>query len=269
MLLFFSVLTGCGGYEDSPYPMSQNNLQTLSDKLLSNVKAYTRSPNDSDIQVFRDVYQATLQDDLGYSFDKTVRAILVFGYGGRAAVDVLSPVLKYIINDKASALEEDIISKRTFELISLPQNNMNKGDMQFLQYIIACQENNNDECTSKGLIEIIEAKNTDQKISKIFEKYDIDSSDLKSELAYKFDFNIPSGNFITKPDGSRFNTNFIFSSSDPFYVDKTNLECFLLPYILIAQYRQVVEHSCLFVVLLIKSINLPTANLSSLSPWWC
>jgi len=224
LVLAMSALTGCGGYEDSPYPMSRDNLIKLSKTIESNANSYERFPNDSDWKAIKDVYLLTLQDDLGYSFDKTIRAVLLFGYGGREALGVFSPVMKYIINDPNSALEEGLISKRTFELLSLPQNNLNKKELIFIEYVIECQDSNKGLCTSDGLIETIKDENTDPEIAEVFNKYKMGSGDLRSRLGYKFDFNMPQGNLITKPDGSRFNTNFIFDSNEPFIIDKTKVE---------------------------------------------
>ncbi len=224
LMLIFSVLTGCGGYEDSPYPMNQNNLKTLSDSLESYSKGYARSPNDSDGKVIKDVYQATLQDDLGYSFDKTIRAVLLFGYGGRESLSVFGPAMKYIISDPNSALEEGVISKRTFELISLPQSSFDAKQQQFIKYVIECQKRNDGVCAADVLIETIKDENNDPEISKIFKKYAIGSSDLRDNLSYKLEYSIPSGNVITKPDGSRFNTNFMFIGNDPFKVDNKKVE---------------------------------------------
>lgn len=224
VVLLGFIFIGFGEYDDSPYPMNQKSLQALSDTLASNAKGYDRSPNDSNGKAIKDIYQATLQDDFGYSFDKTIRAVLVFGYGERSALEVFRPALQYIIHDKNSALEEGIISKRTFELISLPQNSFDAKQQQFIKYVIECQKRNDGVCAADVLIETIKDENNDPEISKIFKKYAIGSSDLRDNLSYKLEYSMPSGNVITKPDGSKFNTNFMFIGNDPFKVDNKKVE---------------------------------------------
>jgi len=211
------------GHEDSPYPMNQKSFQVLSDTLERNAKGYNASVNDSGGKFIKDIYHVTLQDDLGYSFDKTIRALLLFEHGGKSLLRLFGPAVKYIFADPNTALEEGVISKRTFELISLPQSTIKPKGMQLIEYVIACQERNDGVCVSDSLIEIIKDKNTDPEISNEFKKYKMFSGELRLRLEHNFEYDMPR-NIFTKPDGSTFNTNFIFDSNEPFIIDKVKIE---------------------------------------------
>lgn len=149
------ALTACAP-KDKPLPLSQDNMEKLASAWQKRTKALTPDPAKSESEQIVSVFKTVVEDDLGYSFDKTLRSTLVFGNVTSNAL--INAVMIFIGENPQVALSKGFISQRTFDL----QNLATKARMQispdqekFLSFVTVCQEKNGGLCDSPSLLSIL------------------------------------------------------------------------------------------------------------------
>ena len=124
-------------------------------------------------------------------------------------LNLFSPLIDYIIENKDDALSKNIISEKTHNILSIDGSQLSDKEIKLINYIIECQKENKGTCNPKSLLTILSLKKEiyfnenesfdTKKETEIFyelhRKYDID------KLKYK--------KLIIKNDGKEYNINLL------------------------------------------------------------
>ena len=147
-------ISACG-VKDEPLPFTQENLNALGEKIQEQSKSITPSMG-------KDKARQDIEDDFGYSFDKTLRTVLLFQGLSVPATTLMSLPFMVISEDTKWALDNEYISKRTLEVIEIIAKTngtkIDSEDMKFLDYVTECQKQNNGICNGEKLIPILIAR---------------------------------------------------------------------------------------------------------------
>lgn len=212
-------ISGCG-VKDKPLPMSPESLQKFTEELQKATKSFAPTPAQDIDEETINLYKMVIEKKMGYSFDKTFRATLLF-YPG--AVRQITGIGDYVVKDPKRALDKGYISQRTFDIVEIlikapPFAGRAKEAEEFIGFVAECQSKNNDICTSKDLMNVLLAHN----ILPAPPSNGIEYIDVDFRLDNKYDVsNMGMYGWLTKPNGEKLNTNGLFSRPDySFIVNK-------------------------------------------------
>lgn len=225
-------IIGCGsGVQDKPLPMSPENIQMLS-----------KSVDFSDMNQhnWAKKTKTLLEEEMGYSFDKTLRAVVL----GTNGVDVYSsykileayPGWFPVHMNPKKYLEEGYIEQRTYDLLLMVNVakpiNITKGQIKFLHYVEECQNKNQGVCDRDSLYEIFYAHGEVDELNE-FQRKKVPSlfsnTPEETKKYYFLEQVVPSAykprrlrGLLLLPDGKEFNTNFL--KGRKFIVNKEKLD---------------------------------------------
>lgn len=226
--LVVSVVGCSGGIKDKPLPMSQENIEKFTKELKKATKSIAPSPSQDGDEYMTGIYKMIIEKKLGFSFDKTIRSVMVFP---NAAV-FLGSITVYVQREPKKALDKGFISQRTFDLLdtgSKVHAPLTKEGEEFLGFVAECQNKNNGVCIDKVLLSVLAAHNAlPAARSSDSEREDLKLANISYQLGNKYQLSYMGQNkWITKPDGQDFNTNFLFSqpdSPDQYVVNKSQID---------------------------------------------
>ncbi len=214
-LTFIISIMGCTvSIQDKPLPMSQDNIQKYSEELGNALKKVTVSPSQDRIELLVDTYKMVMEKKMGFSFDKTLRNVMLF-YPGETLWHLMNPIISFVDSNPKNALEKGFISQRTFDIIDTGKKaraTFTKDTEDFIGFVVECQSQNQGVCNSKALLSILNANSaTTENITHFENKYDI--------------FHMGIYGWITKPDGTPLNTNGLLEEwfKEEFIVNKNQI----------------------------------------------
>ena len=174
-------------------------------------------------------YKTVIEKKMGFSFDKTIRSVMLFNPTGDAW-QLMGPIIGYVISDPKRALDKGFISQRTFDILDTGAKvkaPLTKEGDEFLGFVAECQSKNNGTCDAKLLLSIISDHNALPDVSKVKNESD-KLSRIEYQLEEKYDiFHMGVNEWITLPDGQHFNTNGLFTmgaSTYKFVVNKNKID---------------------------------------------
>ncbi len=226
------LIIGCdSGVQDKPLPMNQNNIEKLTDKLNNELKSITISPSQDGQELTVNAYKTVIEKKMGFSFDKTLRNVILF-FPGSSLWQIMNPVIAYVISDRKNALNKGFISQRTFEILdvgSRAKEPLTKEAEEFLGFVTECQNKNNGACNSKILLSVLADhnalpvdKSSPSDISK-FKSFDLATLTHKLERKYHTS-DMGRNGWITKPDGQEIITSGLIIDDFNFIPNKANID---------------------------------------------
>jgi len=228
--LFIGILVlsivGCSKVvQDKSLPMSQENLEIFALELEKAAKSIVPSPSQDGAELMVGAYKMVLEKKMGYSFDKTLRSVMLFYHAG-APWELMHPVSSYVHSDPKKALDKGFISQRTFDLLdtgSKAKAELTKESDEFLNFVAECQDKNGGVCDPKLLLNVLAAHNALPVESESLTLYQIED-----QLQRKYPISQMGINeWITKPDGQGISTDWFLSVGDPaekFIINKTQID---------------------------------------------
>jgi predicted component of type VI protein secretion system len=208
--LFIGILVlsivGCSkGVQDKPLPMSQEKLEKFALELEKAVKSIAPSPSQDGAELLVGAYKMVLEKKMGYSFDKTLRSVMLF-YPGGAPWQLMNPVIGYVHSDPKKALDKGFISQRTFDILdtgSKAKAELTKEGDEFLRFVAECQSKNGGVCDPKLLLNVLAEHNALPAVESSSEEPGfVKLLMIESQLEGKYDiFHMGIYKWITKPDG--------------------------------------------------------------------
>lgn len=212
-LAFAVMILGCSGkLQDKPLPMTQDNIKEYAEAVEKELKDIDMMSQDRGTLIVG-AYKKAMEKKMRYSFDKTFRNILLF-HG--EYTQLISPAISIIIESPQDALNKGFISQRTFDILDMRKKipRLTKEKEEFLGYVVECQNQNQGVCNPKALLDVLRVhmKETGKLdgVSSSEEMFIIDSS---AEMKYDIK-TMGSTNLITKPDGTKIDTNGLLLSRD-------------------------------------------------------
>ncbi|MGK2872824.1 MAG: hypothetical protein ACSLFL_11295 [Alphaproteobacteria bacterium] len=219
--IFVLFMVGCSKeVQDKPLPMSQDNLEIFASELEKAAKSIAPSPSQDGAELMVGAYKMVLEKKMGYSFDKTLRSVMLFYHLG-APWQLMSPVIGYVHSDPKKALDKGFISQRTFDILdtgSKAKAALTKEGDEFLSFVAECQSQNGGVCGPKLLLNVLAAHNALPAL---------ESSSIEYQLESKYDiFHMGINKWITKPDGQHISTNGLLSRGEAykFVINKTQID---------------------------------------------
>lgn len=200
--------TACSkSIQDKPMPMSQKNVEKCADKIKDAMKSIAPSPSQDRAELQLGVYKAVIENKMGFSFDKTLRSVMLFSREWKSmgpdsreweSMRLMEQPIYTVTVKPKMALDKGFISQRTFDILDAQAKAhghlMDEKDEEFLGFVTECQDKNNGACSPKLLLTVPAAH-------KVFDE-SADVSERYYELEKKY--NIPGlaeVNLIIKPDG--------------------------------------------------------------------
>lgn len=222
VLILIVSITACdNSVKDEPFPYSKQNAEKASKEMKEALESF--SPlNDpkNDTNRLIALCKMVFEEELNYSFDKTLRGVMLAHAKGFDAryhfYYALIPGLVSILDDPKNALEQGFISQRTYDIMEVfkvgGNRLLNDLDIELLGFVRECQSKNNGICDTGVLWDILVISNK-QLCDKSMEE---ESSYYKTkhggcvsnELSHKYMAH--ELQVYTTPDGKKeFNSNFM------------------------------------------------------------
>ncbi len=212
--LFVLLIMGCSdGIKDKPLPMSQENLEKFALELNKAGKSVVFVPSQNRTEQLVGLYKEVLEKNMGYSFDKTFRSVVLF-YNVGKPWQLMSPVITYIHDDLERALDKGFISQRTFDILSAAKktNELTKENKEFLNFVLECQNKNSGACDSKSLLQVFATHNVLSTEKRQLENLE----DKLADLEDKYGLFYMSG-YLMKPNGEKVKPYDVISQRNPNY----------------------------------------------------
>lgn len=193
-------------YSKEPMLWSIDNIEKLAKKLESETKNYVPVPGQDNSKKIISIYKDVVENDMGYSLDKTIRCLIVSmdseDYTGMDQLNllltILAPIFLIIDENPQKAFDESLISEKTYELIKLGKGTVKIDDKneKFVNYIFKCDIITNKKCSSAKLLNLIienevpdfsmedyindhfERNNISLKVKDMFDLYKFDSKKI-------------------------------------------------------------------------------------------
>lgn len=197
-----------------PFQMSPDNINAFVTKLEKALNNTFFSPKKDKQEEIINIYKNIIENEMGFNLDKTIRSMILFDSyinieQKNYVLNLFSPLIDYIIENKDDALSKNIISEKTHNILSIDGSQLSDKEIKLINYIIECQKENKGTCNPKSLLTILSLKKEiyfnenesfdTKKETEIFyelhRKYDID------KLKYK--------KLIIKNDGKEYNINLL------------------------------------------------------------
>lgn len=222
--------------QDKPLPMSMEKLEKFDLELEKALKSIAPSPSQDGAELVVGAYKMVLEKKMGYSFDKTVRSVMLF-YPEVAALQLMHPMIGYVHRDPKKALDKGFISQRTFDILdtrSKAKAVLTKEADEFLSFVAECQSKNGGVCDPKSLLNVLAAHNALPAIEFSPEDNEFDKLywiGLRLEEKYGIS-DMGTNKWITKPNGQDISTNALLtnglrSQDNPAYkfvINKTQID---------------------------------------------
>ncbi len=205
-----------GETRDKPYPMSNENIQTLEKEIARAFNKAVPTPAQSRDELILTVYKKTIEDRFGYNFDKTLRQAIAYALlhiSGRGA-SVLGIPINIIEYDTEMALKKGFISKRTYEIFNLiktAKSPLTDEEEQFLNFVAESQSRNGGVCNLKALLATLSYHKILLRKDYEAENQGLMELKIRHKMGEKFGGLSKYGinRWLTTPDGKEYNSNFI------------------------------------------------------------
>ena len=223
-------IAGCSSKaQDKPLPYNQENIEKLTIETKEALKSFSPSmanPQDSADRLIK-LSKILIEEKMGYSFDKTIRALLLTT-GHEGGIDLryynyalLIPGFVPLVSDPKNALEKEYITQRTYDLIEIGKNakTLSKKEMELLDLVAECQSKNQGVCYTDSINEMIRKTllatnptlcSNGQRQSERRKQMCIDVSVITKYNPARM------GSLFSTPDGQKFNTNSLIDKSRHF-----------------------------------------------------